>query len=273
MYDVNELRRNAQSRRLFLKRMTAAGIGAAAFAVMELPGKSRSAFAAAPSAPAGPPADQSAFPGIPGKTNDTIVLNYALTLERLEADLYRQALNRASGLPIGTPLNADPTVYNLGAGVSAGTLSAGDAKDAFKYIKQFTYAESAHRDLLYTAISALGDTPVLPNPTGYRFPTAIPKSLPGILALLLPLEETGVRAYLGAVPYLEDYKSIGTVAAGIFSVEARHSAAIAENLGMDPGPRKMPGDLTVIPTYPSENTLEYYLAPATVIDRVKAYFA
>ena len=76
-----------------------------------------------------------------------------------------------------------------------------------------------------------------------------------------------MRAYLGALPFLTD-STLATVAAGIFSVEARHTASVKYLLGLEPGPQELPGDQKVIPNYPSPDTLEYFLAPATVLNRV-----
>ena len=48
-------------------------------------------------------ADPANFPGVPGQNENLVVLNFALTLETLEADLYRQALNVAAGQPSPRP--------------------------------------------------------------------------------------------------------------------------------------------------------------------------
>ena len=69
-------------------------------------------------------ADPTNFPGIRGRTIDEVVFNFALTLEFLEADLYRQALNLASGRATSAPLEATPASYALavpdgGLGVKA----------------------------------------------------------------------------------------------------------------------------------------------------------
>ena len=99
------------SRRAFLARMSAAGLGVAATALLAGCGGNYSS--AGPSAPTGPgpgPSpffDPKNFPGIPGQNENLVVLNYALTLETLEADLYRQALNIAAGKDVATPLPAD----------------------------------------------------------------------------------------------------------------------------------------------------------------------
>ncbi len=87
----------------------------------------------------------------------------------------------------------------------------------------------------------------------------------------MPLEETGVRAYLGAAPFLTTL-SLVTTAASIYSTEARHSAAVAYVLGRDPGPIMLTGDQDVVSMPSADNVFEFYLAPATVITAVQAYY-
>jgi hypothetical protein len=172
---------------------------------------------------------------IPGKTDNTRVLNYALTLEILEADLYRQALNYASGKDLALPLSSNPSYYTLAVDSGGVNAAAG-----FAYLRDFAYVEAAHRDFLTTAIRSLNDTPVTRNPKGYTFGTTPAPNLRAILQAILPLEETGVRAYLGAAPFFGTFnaqtKSLIQAAVGIYSTEARHSAAIQYILGNDIGP-------------------------------------
>ena len=137
---------------------------------------------------------------------------------------------------------------------------------------QFAYVEAAHRDFLSAAISAGGGVPVAPNPNGYAFPGG-PGADIHTLAVsdILPLEETGVRAYLGALPHLTDL-SLAQVAGTIFSTEARHSAVLKYTAFIDPNPNRMSGDKTVIRRYPHSNTLEYFLEPTTVLKAASVYF-
>ena len=106
MVESPDFLRDPVNRRAFLARMSAAGLGVAATALLAGCGGSNSS--SGPSSPGGGPgpglttfADPKNFPGIPGQSEDVVVLNYALTLETLEADLYRQALNVAAGKPVG----------------------------------------------------------------------------------------------------------------------------------------------------------------------------
>jgi len=264
MTQVQELLECRNSRRVFIKRMTAAGIGAAALSLLEWSPKAMAA--------AGSPGllvDAGDFPAaIPGENINIKVLNFALTLEYLEADLYRKALNSAARLPLNRPLASGIGAYKLKRG--GGNLSNDAVAAGFEYLAKFAFAEQAHADFLRTAISGLNGTPVQPNPAGYRFAMPLVLNLQGYLTALLPLEQTGVRAYLGALPFLTDL-TLATVAAGIFSVEARHTASVKYILDLSPGPQQLPGDLKVIPNYPSPDTLEYYLDPETVVSRVQAY--
>jgi hypothetical protein len=218
----------------------------------------------------GPTDGATQFADIPGRNQNEKVLNFALTLEILEADLYRQALNVASGLAITTPLNSNPSVYSLKVG--GGGLTAKSTALGYLYLKEFAYVEAAHRDFLIAAIKQGGGTPTSPNPGGYQFSDAVQDNILSILANILPLEETGVRAYLGALPYLND-PTLATTAATIFSTEARHSAIISYSLDIDPGPRKQDGDLSVTTAQPAENTFEYYLKPLTVLQIASQFFA
>ena len=262
MYDLETLTSSATSRRGFLTAMTAAGLGLAATKLLaDAPG---GVFA---QAKAGDPDInfkdvQAAMPGIPGGTINELVLNFALTLEILEADLYRQALNLASGKSITAPLSTDSTTYSRNVG--QGGLGTDLANAGFLYLLQFAYVEAAHRDFLTAAITASGGTPTTANSAGYAFPNANGGNMKELLEQIYPLEETGVRAYLGAAPYITDL-GLATTAVGIYSTEARHSAAIAYILGKDIGPVRMPGDLSVSPRQPTDNTFEFALAPATVL--------
>lgn len=212
-------------------------------------------------------ADPVNFPGIPGQNLDVVVLNFALSLEYLEADLYRQALNIASGLNIDAPLAANPNSYTQTIG--DGTL--GTRADAgYTYLVQYAYVEQAHVDFLRAAIPSFGGTPVGPNAGGYQ--ADFGNNLQSILTTILTLEEEGVRAYLGAAGFLSTTALIQT-AGTIYSTEARHSAALNYVLDLPVGPTRMPGDQLVTPTYPSENTFEYFRTPRQVLQDIRPFLA
>ena len=283
MYDIETLRRDAVSRRAFIARMSAAGLGAAAFALLDGCDGSSKANTTPPGSTGNPVVDPTNFPGVTGRNINDVVLNYALTLERLEADLYRQALNAASGRSLDTALDSGVipvgTTGNYSLKVSAGTLNSALSQAGFLYLVQFAYVEAAHRDFLTTALGT-NAAPVTSKTGKYKFATT--SGTPGtdlatILANILPLEETGVRAYLGAGGFLTD-NSLFQVAGTIYSTECRHSASIEYILGQDPGPRT---GITGVPAGEKEvqpasqpNVFEKYLAPATVLSAAASvYFA
>jgi hypothetical protein len=259
------------SRRHLMKLAALGGISLAGMRLFA--GKSGSIFAATPSnSPAltgGPTDGATQFSGVPGSTINEQVLNFALTLEILESDLYRQALNLASGLPLDNALNVNPNVYSLK--VSGGGLNAALTQSGYLYLKQFAYVEGAHRDFLEAAITAAGFAPAPKNLGGYTFPTMPQANIKSILTQILPLEETGVRAYLGALPYLTDL-GLAQTAGSIYSTECRHSAVLNVTLGNDPGPAKRSGDYTAVPNPVGTDTYEYYLPPSTVLKAASAYF-
>jgi hypothetical protein len=132
---------------------------------------------------------------------DAEILNFALTLEYLEADFYN-----VKGKSLGL---------------------SGEAK---KYAKEFGAEESAHVSALTAAIKQLGGKPVA-KPT-FVFPATSEKSF---LALASVLENTGVGAYNGAAPSLQS-KQVLASAGSIVQIEARHAAAIGLLIGKSPTP-------------------------------------
>lgn len=134
---------------------------------------------------------------------DAEILNFALTLEYLEADFYA-----AKGKQVGL---------------------TGQAKD---YARLFGAEEEAHVSALTAAIKQLGGTPVK-KPT-FVFPVSSESSF---LALASVLENTGVGAYNGAGPSLQS-KQVLASAGSIVQVEARHAAAINLLIGKSPTPNQ-----------------------------------
>jgi hypothetical protein len=148
---------------------------------------------------------QKAYAGT--KSTPTEVLNYALTLELLEADFYRLFL-------------------------AAGTIPAGAATAAIAQIKKH---EDAHVALLTSAIRGAGGTPVTGSATaGVRFrPSAFPSAYADQLQMAQLLEDAGVRAYKGRARELVG-TTLLTTALQIHSVEARHAAHIRTMRGQQP---------------------------------------
>lgn len=138
----------------------------------------------------------------------TDVLNYALTLEYLEAEFYRSAL--ASGT-LGIP-----------------------SQPATQAIAKIAMHESQHVKFLKDAITGAGAIPVsMPtfDFTGGNGSNSGPFSTVftnygTFLAVAQAFEDTGVRAYKGAAPDLMSSNEVLTAALNIHSVEARHAAQI-----------------------------------------------
>jgi len=266
MTHFQKLQEDEPTRRNFLGRMAAVGLGAAALSL----------FSAPPVHATGVdfldivtvPNDEN-MPGIPGRHKNEQVLNFALTLEILEADLYRQALNIASGKDLATPLPADTSNYTL-AIPSGHNLPHPYDQMGFTYLSQFSAVEAAHRDFLRATIQQMGGTPVEPNPGGYHAPFG--SDLHSILKLILEVEETGVRAYLGAAYALTDLK-LTQMAASIYSTEARHSAVLRFNLFQESGPERQRFDAQVTPRQERERDFEFFQTPEQILRDVKPFFA
>ena len=127
------------------------------------------------------------------------VANFALTLEYLEDEFYRNGL-AASGLI--------PTADQ-------------------KVIAQISKHETAHVALLKGALGAAA----IAKPT-FKYPAGTFTSYPTFLATARALEDTGVQAYKGQAPALINDKGILLVALQIHSVEARHASEVRRMLGM-----------------------------------------
>ena len=132
-------------------------------------------------------------------SSDIDVLNYALTLEYLEAEFYRQG-NEASLL----------------SGVED------------EYLQQVGADEDAHVALIGDTVSKLGGTPV--SAPAVDFGESF-SSRESFLTTAHVFENTGVSAYLGAAGFISN-KAILQAAAGIFGVEARHAAVVGSVLGL-----------------------------------------
>jgi len=153
-----------------------------------------------------------ALPGLNLKA-DVRVLNYALTLEDLESELYRQCVCRLT------------TGGTTQQGVEIPGLNLSTYLPDVYHTMQFARVEAAHRDFLRQALKIDDIIPFLPTkPRLYQFGVET-KSREEILAMLIDVEAIGAAAYLGAIPYFRT-KIFLTAAAGIQGTEARHTAAL-----------------------------------------------
>jgi hypothetical protein len=132
---------------------------------------------------------------------DVEVLNFALTLEYLEAAFYTQALKDTKGLK-------------------------GEAKEIATTLRD---NETEHVDALTAAIKDAGGTPV--QAPGVDFGQAF-ASQSSFLKLAQTFEDLGVSAYNGAATQIQSPEVLASAGA-IVQVEARHAAAIRALRGED----------------------------------------
>jgi rubrerythrin len=132
---------------------------------------------------------------------DVGILNFALTLEYLEASFYEEAKKRAK-------LSRDQT-----------ELVDLIAKD-----------EQEHVEALEATIKQLGGKPVAEPKFDFPY-----DGTAGCLKLAQTFEDTGVSAYTGAAPHIRS-KDVLASAGAIVQVEARHAAAIRLQNEEEPAP-------------------------------------
>jgi hypothetical protein len=156
---------------------------------------------------------QAAIPSaIPG-TGDIQVLNYALALEDLEADLYAQAILRLTGG--GVDPQAASTVGTI-VGLNVNGIDV-------QYIQKFAPVEAAHRDFLKTALGSAAITTIKPAKYDFGIQNMTRQQ---VLNLVLEAEATGVQAYLGAIPSFTTKSPYAQTAAAIQGTEARHASVL-----------------------------------------------
>jgi rubrerythrin len=188
---LDELRDDPSSRKKFLKMAGGAGAAGALSLLLAACGKDDKKTATT---------SQQADTTPREKGGDVEIVNYALTLEYLEADFYRQVLD--SGVI------KDPKVGSLA--------------------KKFGETEQAHVEALTQAVKSLGGTPAAKPET--KFQPIIDGGPEKILKTAAAVENLGAAAYLGQAGRIKD-KKILAAALSIHSVEARHAAALNELIG------------------------------------------
>jgi rubrerythrin len=131
---------------------------------------------------------------------DLDIVNYALTLEYLEADFYEQA-------------------------VRSGEIKDRAVADLAQRIAE---AERSHVEALKATVKTLGGTPAAKPAT--RFDDVIAGGPSKILETAAVVENLGAAAYLGQAPRIRS-KEVLAAALSIHSVEARHAAALNKLVG------------------------------------------
>lgn len=198
--EIQMERRRLSRRRLLSGTAMVAGGGALALTLSPmsaLPG-----FAQATPTDASPAAD-APF------ADDIEVLNYALTLEHLEAAFYTDGVG----------------LFTFG--------TDGFGQDINTNLAAIRDHEVAHVETLTTVITDLGGTPVEAAPS-YNFADAY-ASIDAFLATAAAVENLGVQAYDGAGQYIQNVDLL-TAAGSIVAVEARHASYLNQITGAIPFP-------------------------------------
>lgn len=152
---------------------------------------------------------------IPG-TGDIQVLNYALQLEDLEANLYAQAILRLTTGGTTSQSSASIGGAIVGLGLSTSQIDVA-------YLQKFAPVEAAHRDFLKSALGTQAITTLKPSKYNFGIQTMTRTQ---VLDLVLEAEVTGVQAYLGAIPYFAIKSPYLQTAAAIQGTEARHATVL-----------------------------------------------
>lgn len=150
--------------------------------------------------------------------SDLEILNYALTLEHLEAEFYKMGLEDFSDREL---MNADTV---------CGRLSGQTRKKIPEFVRTVRDHEVAHVEQITAVVEDLGGDPV--GPAEYDFGYGTPSDF---LETSMALENTGVAAYAGAGPDI-DNRDLVAAALSIHSVEARHAAQFNFVNGESPAP-------------------------------------
>ena len=187
---VTELARDDVARKRFLKMAGGSAVATALATAIAACGSSASSSSGTATGTAGSAA-----------TGDLEIVNYALTLEYLEAQFYADAIR--SGLFSGSPLL--PTLERFGA------------------------EESQHVAALKKVVAHLGTAAKKPVGT---FPMT---SAGDVTKLAATFENLGAAAYLGEINNIKS-KEILATALAIHSVEARHAATLNLTLKLNPTP-------------------------------------
>src|SRR3954471_22940200 len=194
---LDELARDDSSRKRFLRSVGGAGAAGALGVLLAACGDDKKDSTTPIAAATGTGAAAASSGDMKG---DLDIVNYALTLEYLEAQFYADVIR--SGVI------KDPEVGSLA--------------------KKFGQTEQEHVDALIATAKKLGGTPAAKPKAS--FDSVIEKGPPAILKAAADVENLGAAAYLGQAANIKS-QEILAAALAIHSVEARHAAALNQLVG------------------------------------------
>ena len=148
------------------------------------------------------------------RVTDVEILNYALTLEHLEAVFYTRGLKKFDRGDFEKYFKNNKPYKKQGIG----ELDGGAVYEEFVRIRNH---EQTHVKTLQAVIKSLGKKPV-PEST-YNFNETAFSNVGEFVAVAEFLENTGVSAYDGAIAYIKAAK-LQTAGATIATVEAHHAS-------------------------------------------------
>ncbi len=154
---------------------------------------------------------------------DLKILNYALTLEHLEATFYRQGLRKFSKQDFRLAFLQYRRYERSGIRIL-------DGEKVYDYFKLIRDHEETHVKTLIAVIKSLGGKPVPACTYDFGY-----KDVKGFVQVARILENTGVEAYDGAIAYVKNPK-LQTAGATIATVEARHASYLNLLNGVVPFP-------------------------------------
>jgi len=162
-----------------------------------------------------------------GGVSDVDILNFALTLEHLEAVFYTQGLKKFDQNDFEKFFENNRPYRKQGIR----DLDGGAVHMEFTILREH---EQTHVKTLQSVIRSLGGKPV-PECT-YNFEKTAFKSVGSFVSVARVLENTGVTAYDGSIAFI-DTAALQTAGATIATVEARHASYLNLINGAQPFPR------------------------------------
>jgi predicted lactoylglutathione lyase len=190
---LRELADDPSSRKRFFKMLGGAGAVSAATVLIAACGDDKKSATTAGAAASASSSDAD-------NASDLKIVNYALTLEYLEATFYQEVLD-------------------------SGVIKDKKIGDLAKALAD---TERQHVDALIATAKSLGGTPATKPKT--KFQDTIAKGATTVLMTAATVENLGAAAYLGQAGNIKS-KDILAAALSIHSVEARHAAALNQLVG------------------------------------------